>query len=141
LRVSKRLLPVFSTSLLLQNRWKAWNWPSIIMRMAVCHSYRTTPTARQTDRRMRFRLRQTLFDNLTEATAETTPQFPPFGSVHFSSPHMASWRMCIRIHKLTYMYLYTYIYIYISYTYIYTYIHTYIYIYIYISLYEHAYNA
>ncbi len=26
---------VFSTSLLLENRWKTWNWPSIIMRMAV----------------------------------------------------------------------------------------------------------
>jgi hypothetical protein len=32
---TKRLLTVFSTSLPLENRWKTWNWLSIIMRMAV----------------------------------------------------------------------------------------------------------
>jgi hypothetical protein len=36
LRATKQLSTFFSTSLLLENRWKAWNWPSIIMRMAVC---------------------------------------------------------------------------------------------------------
>ncbi len=29
-------LTVLSTCSQLENRWKAWNWPSIIMRMAVC---------------------------------------------------------------------------------------------------------
>jgi hypothetical protein len=29
----------FSTSLLLENRWKTWNWPSIVVRIAVADSF------------------------------------------------------------------------------------------------------
>ncbi len=37
--VGKRLSPVFSTSLLLENRWKAGNGPSIILKMPVGFTY------------------------------------------------------------------------------------------------------
>jgi hypothetical protein len=45
----KQLSTDFSTSLLLENRWKIWNWPLIIMRMAVsvycgCSWYTLTHT-------------------------------------------------------------------------------------------------
>ncbi len=122
MRAAKQLSTVFSTSLLLENRWKTWNWPSIIMGMAV---YMCVCVSRYI---CIYKTNVFLHHKMNMLSMWLTMSY-------MHTYYMHIWHVRVYICIYIYIYIYKYIYIYI---YIYTYIHTYMGQYMHIYAYIHV---